>query len=114
MASTDTGLKFLKRQGNRLSQGEVRNTGKITPDEATQSEGAQAMWRASHAISDTAEDAKASKNLRANMREIDSEAQAQREAEGKKKGGEVKGYAKGGVTRADGCITKGHTKGRIV
>lgn len=25
-----------------------------------------------------------------------------------------KGYAKGGVTRADGCVTKGHTKGRMV
>jgi hypothetical protein len=25
-----------------------------------------------------------------------------------------KGYAKGGVTRADGCITKGHTKGTMV
>ena len=25
-----------------------------------------------------------------------------------------KAYAKGGVTRADGCITKGHTKGRMV
>lgn len=25
-----------------------------------------------------------------------------------------KGYAKGGVTRADGCITKGHTKGKMV
>ena len=24
------------------------------------------------------------------------------------------GYAKGGVTRADGCISKGHTKGRMV
>ena len=23
-------------------------------------------------------------------------------------------FAKGGVTRADGCITKGHTKGRMV
>ncbi len=31
-----------------------------------------------------------------------------------KRGGKVKGYAKGGVTRADGCITKGKTKGRIV
>jgi hypothetical protein len=30
-----------------------------------------------------------------------------------KKGGAVK-YAKGGVTRADGIATKGHTKGRIV
>jgi hypothetical protein len=25
-----------------------------------------------------------------------------------------KGYAKGGVTRADGCISKGHTKGTMV
>ena len=25
-----------------------------------------------------------------------------------------KGYAKGGVTRADGCVTKGHTKGQQV
>ena len=26
----------------------------------------------------------------------------------------VKKMAKGGVTRADGCISKGHTKGRMV
>ena len=32
----------------------------------------------------------------------------------KAKGGMTKGYAKGGVTRADGCISKGHTKGRMV
>lgn len=25
-----------------------------------------------------------------------------------------KGYAKGGVTRADGCVTKGHTRGKMV
>jgi hypothetical protein len=32
-----------------------------------------------------------------------------------KKGGKVKGYASGGsVTRADGCVTKGHTKGKMV
>lgn len=31
-----------------------------------------------------------------------------------KRGGKVKGYAKGGVTRADGCVTKGHTKGRMI
>jgi hypothetical protein len=33
---------------------------------------------------------------------------------GMKKGGMCKGYAKGGVTRADGCVTKGHTKGKMV
>jgi hypothetical protein len=25
-----------------------------------------------------------------------------------------KGYAKGGVTRADGCVTKGHTQGKQI
>jgi hypothetical protein len=29
------------------------------------------------------------------------------------KGGMAKGYAKGGVTRADGCVSKGHTKGMM-
>ena len=31
-----------------------------------------------------------------------------------KKGGCVKKYAKGGVTRADGCAAKGKTKGRMI
>ena len=29
-------------------------------------------------------------------------------------GGKVKAYRKGGVTRADGCVSKGRTKGRMV
>lgn len=34
---------------------------------------------------------------------------------GMKMGGKVKKMASGGgVTRADGCITKGHTKGKMV
>ncbi len=33
---------------------------------------------------------------------------------GYRKGGMTKKYAKGGVTRADGCVSKGHTKGRMV
>ena len=103
MAGTDTGLKFLKRQANKLSRGEMRDAGKITSDEATQSEGAQAMWRASHALSDTPEDAKASKNLRENMRERD------REARGMKKGGAVTAKRRG-----DGIAQRGKTKGRMV
>lgn len=31
-----------------------------------------------------------------------------------KKGGATKAYTKGGVTRADGCAKRGHTKGRMV
>ena len=34
-------------------------------------------------------------------------------AEGKAKGGKIKAYAKGGVTRADGCAKRGHTKGKM-
>lgn len=34
---------------------------------------------------------------------------------GKKCGGSVKGYAKGGsASRGDGCAIKGHTKGRMI
>ena len=29
-------------------------------------------------------------------------------------GGKVKAYRNGGVTRADGCVSKGRTKGRMV
>ena len=32
----------------------------------------------------------------------------------KAKGGMLKRYTGGGVTRGDGCVTKGHTKGRMV
>ena len=35
-------------------------------------------------------------------------------SEGHCGGGKIKKMAKGGVTRADGCITKGHTKGKMV
>lgn len=36
--------------------------------------------------------------------------------EGRKlaKGGKAKGYAGGGVTRADGCVSKGHTVGKVM
>lgn len=33
---------------------------------------------------------------------------------GMKRGGKVKKYAKGGITRADGVVKKGHTKGKQV
>lgn len=43
-------------------------------------------------------------------------ASAPQAGEGMKKGGKVKKYAKGGSAskRADGCATKGKTKGRFV
>ena len=39
---------------------------------------------------------------------------AEREAAAELKRESQRGMKKGGVTRADGCITKGHTKGRMV
>jgi hypothetical protein len=63
---------------------------------------------------------KAASDKLENLREEETEALQERKAQkkakdaaGKKSGGKVKAYAKGGVTRADGCITKGHTKGKM-
>lgn len=39
---------------------------------------------------------------------------AEREAKAELKRESQRGMKKGGVTRADGCITKGHTKGRMI
>ncbi len=47
------------------------------------------------------------------MRENERKEKADREAAAELKR-ESRGMKKGGVTRADGCITKGHTKGRMV
>lgn len=49
------------------------------------------------------------------MRRQEEQDRGMKAHEGRKlaKGGMAK-YAKGGVTRADGCITKGHTKGKVM
>jgi len=51
-----------------------------------------------------------------NAQEDDEAAKVLVEAEKErvKKAGSAKQMKKGGVTRADGCIAKGHTKGRMV
>ena len=48
------------------------------------------------------------------MRRQEEQDRGMKAHEGRKlaKGGMAK-YAKGGATRADGCITKGHTKGTM-
>lgn len=48
------------------------------------------------------------------MRRQEEQDRGMKAHEGRKlaKGGMAK-YAKGGVTRADGCVTKGHTKGKM-
>ena len=51
------------------------------------------------------------------LREADADIKDSKYGKGDKdfkRGGGVKKMAKGGVTRADGCISKGHTKGRMV
>lgn len=39
---------------------------------------------------------------------------AKEEVQAHEKAMHGKKYAKGGVTRADGCVTKGHTKGKMI
>lgn len=56
---------------------------------------------------------RAAKKLREELPMAVREGEAYNQA-GYAKGGMTKKYAKGGVTRADGCISKGHTKGRMV
>jgi hypothetical protein len=51
--------------------------------------------------------------LQRRMAENKKKEQAEREAAAELKR-ESRGMKKGGVTRADGCITKGHTRGRMV
>ncbi len=52
-------------------------------------------------------------DIKAAQRENERKEKADREAAAELKR-ESRGMKKGGVTRADGCITKGHTKGRMV
>ena len=57
------------------------------------------------------------KKLRANRAEDAAKDAEEASANGMKRGGAVKKMAKGGSTaskRADGCATKGKTKGRFV
>jgi hypothetical protein len=57
------------------------------------------------------------KKLRANRAEDAAKDAEEASAGGMKRGGKVKKMAKGGSTaskRADGCATKGKTKGRFV
>lgn len=68
------------------------------------------MGSSGNAENNWKENTKTSEGREMNKKNIDyvkSEA-------GMKRGGKVKKMAKGGVTRADGCISKGHTKGRMV
>lgn len=57
------------------------------------------------------DDQRAAKKMMESVPAAAREGEAYNQA-GYRKGGKV--YAKGGVTRADGCVSKGHTKGRMV
>lgn len=59
------------------------------------------------------DDQRMAKKMRESVPAAAREGEAYNQA-GYAKGGMTKKYAKGGATRADGCITKGRTKGRMV
>lgn len=58
-------------------------------------------------------EAKAIKSGKITPREY-AKGEGMEEAKKMKKGGKCCSMAKGGVTRADGCITKGRTKGKMI
>ena len=103
MSGPETGISWMQRKAAKLGAEDTKSYGKVTPTEASQSSDAQAWWRLSHALSDTPADIKASKDVRANMRERD------REAEGKAKGGKVSSASR----RADGIAQRGKTRGSL-
>ena len=56
---------------------------------------------------------RAAKKMRESVPAAAREGEAYNQA-GYAMGGKVKAYRNGGVTRADGCVSKGRTKGRMV
>ena len=105
MAGTDTGLKWLKRQADKVPLN-TSDFGKITPEGLAQTEGAQWRSRVMDPV-DSESVKKAAQDARANRREQDAEA---RKVEGKKKGGRVSSAS----SRADGIAQRGKTRGRCM
>jgi hypothetical protein len=73
-----------------------------------------------NSLKDTIADRKYASDKLQNLRDSEKEDLLKREqiesAQGKRKGGSIKKMSKGGMasSRADGCCSKGKTKGRIV
>lgn len=75
----------------------------------------EAKKRAQPAVPQSVKDKQAEMDKK--MREAAERFKASSESDspGYKRGGKVKKYAKGGsVTRGDGCVSKGHTRGRKI
>ena len=111
MAGTDTGMKWLKRQIDKLPQGSrYSGEGIITPNFAEQSGGASWRSKIEDNMRETPKDKEDTLKESLNRADINQEIQNAR-AQGKKKGGKIKSSAS---KRADGCIEKGHTRGRYL
>ena len=111
MAGTDTGMKWLKRQIDKLPQGSrYSGEGVLTPTSAEQAGGASWRSKIEDNMRETPKDKADSLKESLNRAEIDQELKDAR-AQGKKKGGKVKSSAS---KRADGIATKGFTKGRYL
>ena len=57
---------------------------------------------------------KAARQMMADKKAQDAATKAYDAADKTPPAPKMKKYAKGGVTRADGCVTKGHTRGKMV
>jgi len=91
-----------------LVEGTKRTSMARKPDDETMAKSGETR-RIRNMLDSAAEATGAMRGARLNSEENKDEV-----SDMMKRGGKVKGYAKGGVTRADGCITKGHTKGRVL
>jgi hypothetical protein len=90
-----------------MVQGGVRTSMARKPDDETMAKSGETR-RIRNMLDSAAEATGAMRGARLNSEENTETSDMM------KRGGKVKGYAKGGVTRADGCVTKGHTKGKMV
>lgn len=101
----------------RVGQGN-REAAQREKDEAAKRESDAEMKRESRGVVkpanfDAMEESKRDAKDRVNARKQDA-AYDKAMPSPYKKGGAVKKYSKGGVTRADGIIKKGHTRGRMI
>ena len=130
MAGTDTGMKWLKRQIDKLPQGSrYSGEGVLTPTSAEQAGGASWSSKIEDNMRETPKDKADSLKETLNRAEVDQEIKDAR-AQGKKKGGKITHYksASAAVKEAekrgdksitvkfnhrDGIAQRGHTKGRM-
>ena len=114
MAMVANDPKAAKRLGIPKSVGKEfinADKGKTFKEGGEMKKDAKKLFGGKETYKEEMKEAKAIKSGKITPREY---AMGEESEKKMKKGGKTKCMAKGGVTRADGCVTKGHTKGKMV